>query len=236
MKVNNLRKIIRESIKELMNEQTGVYHRWQGKYQQMSNGCYSSGTANIIDGTGQAPGSTGYNDPQSNQAFYVMVGSPQLGQFINTTITGPMAHPDDVHSCWEYLGTSLNPSSTVSVHGQGNAALGIIEIFGIHNNCLDCFPINPPPPPPPPPPTPLVAGCNVLTSSNYDMYADGCEVNGIIDPNDVTCCVQTQPGGGVTPTDIEPTMVTPDRTKNDPNVTQDNPQVRRMRELANIRK
>ncbi len=30
-------------------------------------------------------------------------------------------------------------------------------------------------------------------------------------------------------------MATPDRTKNDPNVTQDNPQVRRMRELANIK-
>jgi hypothetical protein len=147
MKKLQLRKLIRESIKGLMSEQTGVYHRWQGKYQQMSNGCYSSGTANIIDGTGQAPGSTGYNDPQSNQAFYVMVGSPQVGQFINTTITGPMAHPDDGHSCWEYLGTSLNPSSTVDVHGQGNAALGIIEIFGMHNNCLDCFPINPPPPP-----------------------------------------------------------------------------------------
>jgi hypothetical protein len=67
------------------------------------------------------------------------------------------------------------------------------------------------------------------------MYADGCEVNGIIDPNDVSCCVAVQPGGGITPLDRGPQMATPDRTKNDPNVTQDNPQVRKMRELANIK-
>ena len=85
-------------------------------------------------------------------------------------------------------------------------------------------------------PPPLVAGCTVSGSSNYDMYADGCEVNGVVDINDVTCCVAVQPGGGVTPTNVGPQNadylnlqiadpITPTPNPNDP-------QVKRMKDLA----
>jgi len=89
------------------------------------------------------------------------------------------------------------------------------------------------PHPCPPVITPLVAGCTVVQSSNYDMYADGCEVNGIIDPNDVTCCTQTQPGGGVTPTDIGPTMATQGKQLTTPTPPDpSDPGMKRMKDLA----
>tara|TARA_B110000902_G_C14047822_1_gene490456 strand:- start:51 stop:809 length:759 start_codon:yes stop_codon:yes gene_type:complete len=86
------------------------------------------------------------------------------------------------------------------------------------------------------PPTPLVAGCTVSGSSNYDMYADGCEVNGVVDINDVTCCVAVQPGGGVTPTNVGPqnadnlTLQIADPITPTPNPN--DPQVKRMKDLA----
>jgi hypothetical protein len=83
------------------------------------------------------------------------------------------------------------------------------------------------------PPTPLVAGCTVSGSSNYDMYADGCEVNGVVDPNDVTCCAPIQPGGGITPTNVGPTMATQGKQLTTPTPPNPNdPQMKRMKDLA----
>jgi hypothetical protein len=82
------------------------------------------------------------------------------------------------------------------------------------------------------PPTPLVAGCTVSGSSNYDMYADGCEVNGVVDPNDVSCCTQTQPGGGVTPINVGPPMASNDTKSITPTPNPNDPQVKRMKDLA----
>ena len=80
--------------------------------------------------------------------------------------------------------------------------------------------------PHPCPPTPVVIeGCMDPLASNYDATAT---------QDDGSCMYPA--GSGTTATlDRGPQMATPDRTKNDPDVTQDNPQVRRMRELANIK-
>ena len=51
-------------------------------------------------------------------------------------------------------------------------------------------------------PAPLNPGCTDSSALNYDMYADGCpDVNGVVDVNDISCCM-IQPGGGVTPTNV----------------------------------
>ena len=48
MKKSELKHIIRESIKQLITEQSsGVYHRWQGQYKNPNTGnCIPSGIQN----------------------------------------------------------------------------------------------------------------------------------------------------------------------------------------------
>ena len=75
MKKSQLRNIIRESIKQLMNEQLTFHHRFQG--YGAANGdpssCTQSGTVTwTING--------------SSTDFYQAVGSPSVGQFVGMEI------------------------------------------------------------------------------------------------------------------------------------------------------
>jgi hypothetical protein len=117
MKKSQLRNIIKESIKQLINEQsTGVYHRWQGQNNQNGN-CKPSGIANIYDG--------GSNTPQTNHAFWQLTGSPQVGEFVKLGAPG--------NACWEYLGTNPSPQSTFFSYNWS------LFTFDIHTNCSDCW-------------------------------------------------------------------------------------------------
>ena len=86
--------------------------------------------------------------------------------------------------------------------------------------------------------TPVVLnpGCTVVQSPNYDATADGCEVNGVVDPNDVSCCVPVQPGGSTTPTNVgqqnadNPALQVADPITPTPNPN--DPQIKRMKDLA----
>ena len=87
--------------------------------------------------------------------------------------------------------------------------------------------------------TPVVLnpGCTVVQSLNYDATADGCpDANGVVDVNDVSCCTQTQPGGGVTPINVGPPMASNDTKSITPTPNPNDPQVKRMKDLAFKRK
>ena len=110
MKKSQLRNIIRESIKQLMTEQTNVYHRWQGQLNQNGN-CKPSGIQNfhITPGCLNSPTC---NTPQGNHDAWVAMGSPNPGEFVKGVRQVPR-----LQGCWKYLGTSPTPQS-----GQNSAA------------------------------------------------------------------------------------------------------------------
>ena len=58
-------------------------------------------------------------------------------------------------------------------------------------------------------------------------------MNGVVDPNDVSCCVPVQPGGSTTPTNVGPPRAPQERqpTNPDPSNPSD-PGMKRMKDLA----
>ena len=121
MKKTNLRKIIRESIKELMTEQSTTYHRWKG----YGNNCTVSGIVQW----------TSYNNPGGTD-FWQAVGSPSPGQFLGLdgTTYG--------RGCWEYLGTGNSFVNTWNATDMGYD-MGSAAIFP---DCTSCRNITTPTP------------------------------------------------------------------------------------------
>ena len=252
MKKSQLRKIIKESIKELMNEQSYVqgpntdppynwstiqdaytavqYQNWhfvnpndptQGNVtinysvcvDQAIDGGYLDASAQtgggvfglVCSGIGTSP----YDLNFFNSPFQLNINTPPTGMSLMDAANDPNSGFYDQSGC-NAACNQYQQSQQISgcrypnaCNYDPNANWGGSSLCqwgpaGPNYGALE----TPHPCPSTPTPTPLVAGCNVSTSSNYDMYADGCEVNGIIDPNDVSCCVAVQPGGGVTPTNI----------------------------------
>ena len=121
MKKSQLRKIIKESIGELMNEQSTTYHRWRG----YTNNCTVSGIVQWISSNN--PGGTG---------FWQAVGSPSPGQFLGLdgTTYG--------RGCWEYLGTGNSFVNTWNATDMGYD-MGSAAIFP---DCTSCRNITTPTP------------------------------------------------------------------------------------------
>ena len=251
MKKSQLRNIIRESIKQLMTEQQPVFHRWQAKHPFPNHtipggnwsSCVDSSTVNIWMG-----GSS--NTAAANQAFYILAGSPQVGEFVSAHLTPPFLYQGNYSTnyCYKYLGTS--PTGYTSYSNQWQWILGgcpnnVPEsgstyngvtwpdqcyTFASHTNCLDCW-WDPTPIVPVIPPT-LNPGCTDPTASNYDATADGCpDPNGVVDTNDTSCCM-IQPGGSTTPTNVGPPMASNDTKYATLTPNPNDPQMKRMKDLA----
>ena len=151
MKKSQLRNIIRESIKELMTEQsTGVYHRWQG--QMNSNGnCSPSGIQNFHTTPGCMTSPT-CNTPQGNHDAWVAMGSPNPGEFVKGD--GPSS--GYITGCWKYLGTSPNPQTSQ----YGAQPYYSNFTYTTLTNCSSCWD---------PTPTPCTTyGCTDPTATNYN--------------------------------------------------------------------
>jgi|TARA_R110001583_G_scaffold24264_1_gene88656 hypothetical protein len=122
MKVNKLRNIVKESVRELMNEQSTTFHRWRG-YNIINNSsnfdCTPSGTVQW----------TNVNfDPNGPTDFWQAVGSPSPGQFLGMegTIYG--------RGCWEYLGIGNSFVNTWNATDMGYD-MGSAAIFP---DCTSC--------------------------------------------------------------------------------------------------
>ena len=251
MKKPQLRKIIRESIKELMNEQ----------YNPANNGTTNAGSGCFVRAT--YPTNNTYNqfhcviqcqgnqfpaaccDNTNNQPFNAPNGFPWTiigveGQTVpcapncfysspsSTQLQIPSGDLEDIivnYSTYDIIDTS-SPYPAPSGTSAGVPYWYGVWVGSTSSTCENFMSS------PPPPQTPLVAGCTVSGSSNYDMYADGCEVNGVVDTNDVSCCTQTQPGGGVTPINVGPPMASNDTKSITPTPNPNDPQVKRMKDLA----
>ena len=110
MKKSELRKIVRKSIKELMNEQptTGVYHEWQ----DCSGGYYSG-----ILYWGNSPGNTGvlgtggsstqpWATYENSDDFWQFLGQPTPGQVVGIDVNG-------YNMCLKYIGIVQSGSHSV---------------------------------------------------------------------------------------------------------------------------
>jgi len=148
----NYNRILGRGDKSLMTEQsTGMYHRWQGIY---GSNCSLSGIQNFHTTNGCLM-DPACNTPQQNHDAWVIMGSPNPGEFVNGwTSTG---NP----KCWKYLGTSPNPQTNQYGAAPYNSWNGLT--FHVVSNCSDCFN------PPTPPPTPCTTyGCTDPTATNYN--------------------------------------------------------------------
>ena len=218
MKKFQLRNIIRESIKELMNENLLTEITAQDCITQYP-GARSAAIFDVNTGNINTMGHRlclyNYQNPSV---------SPQVGMAFNQA--GVIYRITEIAIPGQPLSVSTNPYSTL----QGVTFINnnVDEVYG--NECdptLAVFtPIQSPQYGCVSQPPAVIEGCMDPLASNYDATAT---------QDDGSCMYPA--GSGTTATlDRGPQTATPDRTKNDPNVTQDNPQVRRMRELANIKK
>ena len=138
MKKSELKHIIRESIKQLMTEQSsGVYHRWQGQYKNPNTGnCIPSGIQNKHTTMGCTTSPT-CNTPQGNHDAWVAMGSPNPGEFVRGDGTATNGMP--FQKCWKYLGTSPNPQTSQYGASPYNNTLTYTTL----TNCNDCWISNP---------------------------------------------------------------------------------------------
>jgi hypothetical protein len=217
MKKLKLRNIIRESIKELTSKNLLTEITAQDCITQYP-GARSAAIFDVNTGNINTMGHRlclyNYQNPSV---------SPQVGMAFNQA--GVIYRITEIAIPGQPLSVSTSPSSTL----QGVTFINnnVDEVYG--NECdptLAVFaPIQSPQYGCVSQPPAVIEGCMDPLASNYDATAT---------QDDGSCMYPA--GSGTTATlDRGPQMATPDRTKNDPNVTQDNPQVRRMRELANIK-
>jgi len=246
MKKTQLRNIIKESIKELMTEQTN--------HDQVlaDAGCYCPPGHGIYQAGGSACGFSCNNlsDPLLVAALNSNGGNGD-GCYYQLTIklcvpqVFPNGNPVFANDCCVtytpggFGANGIGSAFNNACDGSGGFNYGFYGVSYIPGGLPQNSPgtcesecTGPNCSPPPPPPTPLVAGCTVVQSLNYDATADGCpDANGVVDVNDISCCV-IQPGGGVTPTNVGPTMASNDTKFATPTPNPNDPQVKRMKDLA----
>ena len=244
MKKSQLRKIIRESIKQLMTEQTGppysnffniarsiTFKRCDNTYSVNGVPGYDA-QGNIINYSGNTVVNGDYGYDSTGGCANDYIGSvtvngttPQVGQIIDASgysvlwpamiakiiAVGPPCDPSTITSSFPFSEPDFSLATQAQIQAIGNNAI--------------CQSITQPP-------QPLVAGCTVVQSPNYDATADGCEVNGVVDINDVTCCAPVQPGGGITPTNVGPPMATQGKQLTPTPPDSSDPQMKRMKNLA----
>ena len=242
MKKPQLRNIIRESIKELMTEQSN-----STTYVVMGDIVAVAAAAGYGLTNPQDLPSPGINNTPNANPFYYLFGgnfnSIGMQQNVNgMSLSSNCGYAEVFNIDSQAFANEFNNkmSGEIGVYieiasGVNNAYNSLQSVLGQMNadftgpvyGCTyvgSSTPISS---------TPLVAGCTVVQSPNYDATADGCEVNGVVDPNDVSCCVPVQPGGSTTPTNVGPPRAPQERqpTNPDPSNPSD-PGMKRMKDLA----
>jgi len=198
MKKPQLRNIIRESIKGLMIEQQvgGELVRVRNCYNQNYSGGNQIGFGNVDFACVPAGTQLGDKIVLSQSSFYNYVG-PGDAYVVEIGVIHPATGNNSCPNAQSITPLS-GPCYTCCQYEDGTNALPQ------PGSSFGCCPSTPPPPPPP-----LNPGCTDPSATNYDATADGCEVNGVVDTNDTSCCM-IQPGGGVTPTNVGPSMASND--------------------------
>jgi len=176
MKKSQLRNIIRESIKELINEQLppgactdlheyrGYNSSTFGSYPQFA--CQASGLGILSFGPPVPMGLPGGNNAvgcDNNLNTYQWLGSPQQGEFVGVQATAPYGvtgQTGDV-MCWEYMGTVSN---YYGINQQQNPIFdnGIMAL-GVFPDCQACDAMGGT--------TPPIDGCTDPTALNFDPNA-----------------------------------------------------------------
>ena len=259
MKKSKLRKLIRESIKGLMTEQNNppayTMSNIQDAITALQNGNYMyTGPSGIgvihfsyhcCVAEAEAAGSITPNHPQVGNAGVFGHYNPSISDV--SQLTSPASLGYGIFYSLEDLANNPNsgfyddPSSATAAcyaFNQSQQGCRFPNACNYDPNALSggaslCTwgpagpnygPLENPHPCPPTPA--VIGGCMDPLASNYDSTAN---------TDDGSCMYPA--GSGTTATiDRGPQTATPDRTKNDPDVTQDNPQVKRMKKLANISK
>jgi len=193
MKRKNLRKIIKESINELINEQQvgGEIVRVRNCYNQNYSGGNQIGFGNVDFACVPVGTQLGDKITLSQSSFFNAVG-PGDAYVVDA---GPqIIHPvTGNNSC-------LNPQSVTPLSGpcytccQYEDGTNALPQPG---SSFGCCPSQPPQPLP-------TFGCTAMTAANFNPNADGCEVSpGIADSNDYSCCT-APPNGQVNFGTIKP--------------------------------
>jgi len=178
MKKSQLRKIIRESIKQLMTEETGYpFHKWKilianslgggGTLGEVCSGLYDENYVYMGATTG---GSVSVRS-QMSVDFWDMTGQPSQGQIVRVDNAAFGAATD--YTCYEYIGVNYENSTPFAWF------LPTTTLEGTFNTCEECNEII----------STGTPGCMDDTATNYDPNAttdDGsCTYNiyGCTDPN-----------------------------------------------------
>tara|TARA_R110001583_G_scaffold176381_1_gene331118 strand:+ start:72 stop:755 length:684 start_codon:yes stop_codon:yes gene_type:complete len=220
MKKSQLKKIIKESIKELMNEQQvgGELVRVRNCHNQNYSGGNQIGFGNVDFACVPTGTQLGDKIVLSQPSFFNYVG-PGDAYVVEIGVIHPATGNNSCPNA-QSITPLLGPCYTCCQYEDGTNALPQ------PGSSFGCCPSTPP--------QPLVAGCTVVQSPNYDATADGCEVNGVVDPNDVSCCVPVPPGGSTTSTNVGPPMASNDTKFNipTPDTTSMGSGIKRMKDLA----
>jgi len=127
MKKSQLRNIIKESIGELMTEQSVTWDPCPGQPVHQWERCAYPGSITSLANSGW-PGGNGYPPPNQGQSwcedsnnFYQSVGSPSIGQTIRISPKDG-ANPN-ISWSYKYLGTASGPCP-LSLVGSGNCPGG----------------------------------------------------------------------------------------------------------------
>jgi hypothetical protein len=217
MKKSQLRNIIKESIQELLTEQTTAGPNCIIKVDLPSTTA-AGGGCTIWCQTWEFTDLCCQNT--NNQPFNVPSGFPWeplgiSGQTVacapNCTSNGPVFNipSSDIENILLQYSTAniISPGSPYPTIGPSGYWQGFwidqspqTTYQGCHNFITN------PPPPPPPPPTPPNFGCAIQSAGNYDPNADGCQVGPMIaDPNDASCCTPPNPAGNTNFGQLQPT-------------------------------
>jgi hypothetical protein len=209
MKKPQLRNIIRESIKGLMKEQSVQY--------TMSN-IQDAITAAPVDFKytvcREEAVAAGYWTSTGNTGcFYVTLPNASAQQLQTPFLTGNYSlvdaanDPNSGFYSFEYGGVNDCPAGCAAYNSGGTGGTTTTTTT-----------------------TPVVLnpGCTDPTAINYDATADGCEVNGVVDTNDTSCCM-IQPGGSTTPINVGPPMASNDTKFATPTPNPSDPQMKRMK-------
>jgi len=227
MKKNQLKNIIRESIKELTSKNLLTEITAQDCITQYP-GARSVAIFDVNTGNVNPMGHRlcFYNNANPSLPPVVGMAFNQAGVIYRITeiaIPGQLSLPTNPSSTLQSVtftgysgGSSLSPGTYATDQVYGNECDPTLTNFApIQSSQYGCASQ----------PPAVIEGCMDPLASNYDATAT---------QDDGSCAYPA--GSGTTATlDRGPRTATPDRTKNDPNITQDNPQVKRMRELANIK-
>ena len=241
MKKSQLRNIIRESIKELMTEQSN-----STTYVVMGDIVAVAAAAGYGLTNPQDLPSPGINNTPNANPFYYLFGGNFNSIGMQQNVNGMSASSNcgyaevfniDSQAFASEFNTKMSGEIGVYIEivsGVNNAYNSLQSVLGQMNAdyqgpVYGCTYVGSSTPPPP---APLNPGCTDSSALNYDPTAEGCpDANGVVDTNDTSCCM-IQPGGGITPITTPPRAPQERQPTNPDPSNPSDPGMKRMKDLA----